>query len=56
MKKPKDPTIAERMRRLRESHKAKGWGEVSVVIPKSRREDLKALAALWREQDEAANG
>ena len=45
-----DPTAAARNARLREKKRAEGLVPVTVVVPVTRREDLKAIAAKMRDE------
>ena len=44
------PTQPERTARLKEANKKRGLVQMSVWIPKERRQELKDLAEKWREE------
>ena len=48
--KKKDHTAAARNARLREKKRAEGLVPVTVMVPVTRREDLKAIAAEMRKE------
>lgn len=50
-----DRTAAARNARLRERKRAAGIIPLTVMVPADRAEDLKALAAQWRQDAQSAD-